>query len=122
MRAVDWSSVSPIAGSRWLPCDFVGGLVSGLLNPGQARVVVIGRDTYTGLPAIPSVPLLRDLPAWSQVREEAARYFHHVHNIALPDSFPNTPVHHDSTPPTGAARSGSSDLDPLSSSPRGQVP
>lgn len=30
------------------------------------------------LPAILSVPSLRDLPTWSQVREEAARNFHHV--------------------------------------------
>lgn len=70
------TSVSPFPESRCLSYNnFVRECVGGFPSPGQARVVVNDRDTYTGLPAIPSIFLLRDIPNWSQVREETTRYF-----------------------------------------------
>lgn len=83
MWAVVWENVSSIAENRQLPYDFVRGLVSRFPSPDQAHVVVNGRDTYTGLLAVPSVTLLQDLPTLSQVREAATRHFHHVHSTAL---------------------------------------
>lgn len=122
MRAFNWVNVFPIAGSRWLPYDCMQGLVFGLPSPGQACVVVNGRDTYTRLHAVPSVSLLRDLPSWTQVCEGAVHHFRQIHKTAHPKSFPNTPVLLETTPLTGTAQLGSSDQSPVSSSPRSRVP
>lgn len=82
--------------------------MGGFPSPGQARVVVNGRNTYSDLPAIPSIHLHWDLPTMSQVREEAALYFHHVRKTPLPDSFPNTPVLLDPLVTTNDVQPGSS--------------
>lgn len=128
MRAIDWPSLSPIPGSQWLPYSFMRGYVGVCPSPGQARAVVNGHDIYTGLPVIPSIPLLGDLGTWFQVREEAARYFHPVHKTPLPDSLPNTSVlldppattkeaQPDSSVPNNEAQPSSAVPDPLAASP-----
>lgn len=125
--------MSPILRWRWLPYNFVRGYVGGFPSPVQAQIVVNGRDIYTGLPAIPSIPLLWDLPTWSQAREEATRRFHHVHKTPLSDSFPNTPMllkppsttkeaQLDSSVQTNEAQPSSTIAAPPSASPRTETP
>lgn len=84
---IDLDSLSPIPGSRWLHYVFVRGYVCRLSSLFQAQDVVNGHNSYTGLSAIPSIPPLKYLWTWSRVRQEVARYLHHVHKTPISYSF-----------------------------------
>lgn len=91
VRDVDLVRLFHVTGQRWLPYDLVQGLVSEFSSPGQARVVVNRHDTYTGLPPVPCFPCLGMYRLGLMYRDEAARYFHHVHDTRFPGSFLNKP-------------------------------
>lgn len=92
MRANDWSKISSVTTSRWIPLDYLSGVVRKLPVVGKVRVKVDGRSRSVLLPPVSEVPFLCPAPNWTDARRVATAYFNRLVGIVLPDSFPDEHV------------------------------
>lgn len=92
MSVVDWALVSPIRRSQWIAYNFAQGKLSGLVSPGQSRVLLSGRDPYIHLSVEATVSCSKYIFVQYLAHHKAANHFHQV-NESLPcDSFLDIPV------------------------------